>query len=145
MTKFSSQMDLEKVDVTALPITSMKVSEQNGLVTVAISLYSVPKLFLYGINTPSLEHSLKHTVDFCSNIVSYWLTSRLYVLSDKFEVFQLEADALRAVDVKNTQSRLVEYKTAFVSNDCDVTAWYKRKFDNVQEYMERKKLRLESK
>ncbi|ENN79919.1 tRNA (guanine-N(7)-)-methyltransferase non-catalytic subunit wuho-like [Dendroctonus ponderosae] len=145
MEKFGSQMDLEKVDVTALPVTSMKVSEQNGLVTLAISLYSIPKLYLYSIKTPSLEHSLKHTVDLYANIVSYWLTSRLYVLSDKFEVYQVDADTLRAVDAKTTQNRLVEYKAAFVSNDCDVTAWYKRKFDNVQEYMERKKLRLESK
>jgi len=141
--KFAKQMDVEKVEVSALPIVDLQIHERDSKVTLALSLLNVSRLFLYHIDTKSLDCTLVKALEVESSVFKFCLRSRLYLLSKGFKVFKnLDGDVVNHSDI---ETKLSEFKDSFFVDRSDVSLWYKRRFDNVQEYLVRKRVRLEAK
>lgn len=138
-------MDAEKVDVATVPITDIQLHKDKSKTILAVSLYGVGKLYLYKINSETLAYSNLECIDVDAPIFSYFLSSRLYILSSKLNIYEFIDNKTRTVSFKTLEDELLEYKNLFACNSSDITLMYKRRYDNVQEYMERKKLRLEAK
>ncbi|XP_066151180.1 tRNA (guanine-N(7)-)-methyltransferase non-catalytic subunit wuho [Euwallacea fornicatus] len=143
--KFANQMDAENVDILALPVTSIQTQENEDYVHLVVSLYTVDKLFLYKIMSKTLEFGHINTLEIGIQGFCYSLCSRLYILSNKFSVFEFKNGDFREKHYRMVEEMLLKYKDLFSLTVSDVTLWYKRKYDNIQDYLERKRLRLESK
>lgn len=139
--KFAKQMDVEKVEIRALPIIDLQIHERDSKVTLALSLLNVSQLFLYHIDTKSLDCTLVKSLEVESGLFKFCLCTKLYVLAKEFKVFENED----VVNHPGLEAKLLEFKESFFVDRNDVSLWYKRRFDNVQEYMERKRVRLEAK
>lgn len=139
--KFAKQMDVEKVEVSALPIVDLQIHEKDSKVTLVLSLLNVSRLFLYDIDSKSLDCNLVKALEVESGVFKFCLCTRLYVLSKGFKVYKNE-DVVNHTDI---ESKLSEFKDSFFVDRSDVSLWYKRRFDNVQEYLVRKRVRLEAK
>ncbi|KAJ8922341.1 hypothetical protein NQ315_004284 [Exocentrus adspersus] len=122
---FTRDMDKEKVDVTALPVTDMQVYYDAKKLYVAVSVHNYNALQI-------------HTTDL--------LSCDLYILSDKFSVFKLIDEEFIETNVPCLEKLYDKYKHILKLNESSaITVLYKRKFDNVQEYLVRKRQRLETK
>ncbi|XP_066260205.1 tRNA (guanine-N(7)-)-methyltransferase non-catalytic subunit wuho [Euwallacea similis] len=143
--KFVNQMDAENVDILALPVTNIQTQENEDFIHLVVSLYTVDKLFLYKIMSKTLEFMHINTLEIGLQGCCYSLHSKLYILSNKFSVFEFKNNDLREKHYGAIEEMLLKYRDLFSLTGNDVTLWYKRKYDNIQEYFERKRLRLESK
>ncbi|CAG9761567.1 unnamed protein product [Ceutorhynchus assimilis] len=132
--RFAKEMDLVE-NITKLPIVDMQLNEN----VLALFLHSVPKLFLYTID--SITFNFLGSIDVNTTQFSYSLCNSLYILSkSKFDIYcPNKFNKVSGKQIEDTVLDLV------VIDNNDITILYKRKFDNVQEYMERKKRRLEAK
>lgn len=143
--KFCSEMDEDRVDVAALPIRDMQVCKKGEHLIIGVVLMCLKSLLLYQTenNFPAIKTKFLHRIKCEDEILAFSLSSDyLYILSvNQLRCLKLinndfvECGSLKTVDKLNLNC----LKTN------DVSVLYKRKFDNVQEYLERKKLRLEGK
>ncbi|XP_072940072.1 tRNA (guanine-N(7)-)-methyltransferase non-catalytic subunit wuho [Epargyreus clarus] len=150
--EFKKYMDGEGIEVDHLPIvhfTVMKISESCSLI--AASVHLVNKVFIYTVDTKNEQftHKLKHTLNFNDYPSAIKLhTSFLYVYIDaKCEILKYKitsnVDKMDVVLIKNiTMFNNIDVISDVVDNRNSIKVLYKRKFDNVQEYQERKKQRL---
>lgn len=143
---FARQMDKEKVDVVALPITDMQIYYDGSKLYTAVSVYSYSGVQIYNTNLSNFMSNYIMKVDTSGNLFSYYLSDELYVLSDKFSVFKLNNEKFVETNVSFSGKLYDKYREHLKqSEDNSITMLYKRKFDNVQEYLERKRQRLEGK
>lgn len=144
--KFSEFMDTETVDVTSLPITNMKVKTFENHSIIAVSLYNFNGVQIYQVNN-NIDVHLLQTLSFDSKLLSFDLTNeKLYILTEN-SLLEYEFD--ENVYKLNSNPKLGEFYTNckdMINNTIseNISVLYKRKYDNVQEYQERKKLRIES-
>ncbi|XP_019867914.1 tRNA (guanine-N(7)-)-methyltransferase non-catalytic subunit wuho [Aethina tumida] len=142
---FSKEMDEEKVDVTALPIIDLQVHE-NGRVFVAVSIYNVSGIQLYVTDLSCYKTTFIKNIQMNCNISSFFLGKFLYILSDNLYSYKLHNEDYELCgDIQFDDFYKKYCQDSKLSSYNSITAYYKRKFDNVQEYLERKKQRLESK
>ncbi|KAJ8975504.1 hypothetical protein NQ317_010619 [Molorchus minor] len=140
---FAEEMDKEKVDVVALPITDMQICDTDKLY-IAVSIYRYDAIQLYTADVVSFkcDYVAKLSVN---GPFTFYFNGDLYVLCKDFLVFNVNNDQFI-----QCQSPYVEiygkYKGMLsLDKDNSITGLYKRKFDNVKEYLERKKQRLQAK
>lgn len=141
---FCSDMDEDSVEVSALPIRDMQVWKQNDFLLIGVILMCVKGVLLYEAKYNFLEiktrflRRIKPDVD----VVAFSLSSDFYILTEN----ELHYIKIKDFDFEKMESLTVGGKLKLTSSKTkDVSVLYKRKFDNVQEYLERKKLRLEGK
>ncbi|XP_050295329.1 tRNA (guanine-N(7)-)-methyltransferase non-catalytic subunit wuho isoform X2 [Anthonomus grandis grandis] len=148
LASFAKKMDSEKVDISALPITDMQICETQFDVLLALSLATVGKLFLFKICPNNLEYSYVQSIEVFSPDFTYFYdtnNSNLYVFSDKMFVYKFIDGKYVVLSSNSYEGTLGKFKEGFVKENSDISVWYKRRFDNVQEYLERKKMRLQVK
>lgn len=143
--KFCSEMDEDRVDVVALPIRDMQVCKRGDFLVIGVVLMCVRGVLLYEAenNFPEIKTKFLRCIKFEDELLAFSLsTDFLYVLS----VSQLRCFKLKENDFVECESlKTVDKLKLNCLKTNDVSVLYKRKFDNVQEYLERKKLRLEGK
>lgn len=140
--RFCSEMDRDNVDVVALPIKDMQVCKMDGSLIVAVILMYVQGVLLYEVdndNYPVIKTKFLKTVKVNADVLSFSLKEDLYILTaNNLEYFTLNENVKqKGLSEIYEKCKLKCLKTA------DFTVLYKRKYDNVQEYLERKKLRLQ--
>ncbi|XP_018575720.1 tRNA (guanine-N(7)-)-methyltransferase non-catalytic subunit wuho [Anoplophora glabripennis] len=146
MTAFAKRMDEEKVDVEVLPVMDMQVYGDGSKLYIAVSLYSYSDLQVYNTILSTLETSFVMNINVGSNLFSYHFSDVLYILSDKFSAFKLSDEKFVESSVPFLENLYDKFKELLKQNEDDsIIKLYKRKFDNVQEYLERKRQRLEAK
>ncbi|CAH0546364.1 unnamed protein product [Brassicogethes aeneus] len=139
---FSKEMDEEKVDVTSLPITDMQVFN-GGNVFIALSLYSVNGILLYTTNIKTFESTFVSHILPDVNVYGFCLDSKLLILSKTLYCYVLNGDSYNKFSSDFVKGFAIKHCSNLCLNNCSsITGLYKRKFDNVQEYLERKKQRL---
>nr|XP_008199535.1 PREDICTED: tRNA (guanine-N(7)-)-methyltransferase non-catalytic subunit wuho [Tribolium castaneum] len=133
--ELSQEMDKEKVDVTALPIIDMQTFCGDG-VFIAVSLLNYKSILLYKLSLENYSCQYVKSIKCDETPFKFYLTSNLFIFDNS---------KLTIYDYCNNSSRDAT-KPPLKITDCHnfITVLYKRKFDNVQEYLERKKQRLES-
>ncbi|RZC43345.1 WD40 domain containing protein [Asbolus verrucosus] len=143
---FSKEMEKEKVDVVALPVSDMQAYYNSNNLFVGISIHSYNKIQLYKINLENYESTYLTSIESIEIPYKFCLTDILYI----FDSFKISVYKLTNGNYTETPSPELEnfYKKhkhifKFANSNC-ITVLYKRKFDNVQEYLDRKKMRLES-
>ncbi|CAG9816311.1 unnamed protein product [Phaedon cochleariae] len=145
LSDFSQEMDKEKVEVSALPIIDLQVhyDDNSSRLYFAVSVYHCKSIQLYSTDLKKMVSCFvtKLSVDM---LLGFSFTSELYVLSNQLLCFQLIKDDFVEKDLPLLQPLHHKYKVILSqASDDFVTGLYKRKYDNVQEYLERKKQRLE--
>lgn len=129
----------KNVEINNLPVTQMKVCHFDNFVLIVCSLYSCKSLLIFKA-IGEIEISLLQTLEFNSDIKSFDFSQHLYVLTDEILCYYYFKDLFVKFDSKiNDFCKDIE----FINED--ISVFYKKKFDNVQEYHERKKLRIENK
>lgn len=142
--RFCKQMDEDKIEVFALPIREMQVYKSKDFLIIAVTLMYLNNILLYEVKNqfPKLQIKFLRSLKFNYDILTFSLSTDLYVLTkNELQSFQL-------VDNDFVQNKMLNVIDKLDFNDLksnDVSVLYKRKFDNLQEYLERKKLRLEGK
>lgn len=145
--RFSDEMDSENVDVQKLPITDMQMLKQYNLV--AVSLLNFENLLLFILSGCKLEYYKSISVG--DRIICFSLGFYLYIMTSKgiicncFENCESGLILKRKNEDKILMQIFLKFKSLFENFKHSVKILYKRKFDNVQEYLERKKQRLENK
>lgn len=141
--RFCSEMDRDNVEVLALPIKDMQVYKMDGFLIIAVVLMYLQGVLLYELhnNYPEVKTKFLRTIKVNGDVLGFSLGVDLFILTaNSLECFKLNGDVkqndLNAIYEK---CKLKHLKTP------DFTVLYKRKFDNVQEYLERKKLRVQGK
>lgn len=143
--QFCSDMDEDRVDVVALPIRDMQVCKRDDSLIIGVVLMCVKGVLLYEAknNFPEIKTRFLRIIKCDAEVLAFSLNAYyLYILStNELRCFKLkendfvEGESLKVID----KIKINCLKTN------DVSVLYKRKFDNVQEYLARKKLRLEGK
>ncbi|KAJ8955950.1 hypothetical protein NQ314_006799 [Rhamnusium bicolor] len=142
---FAKQMDTEKVDVTALPVSDMQIYEGIKLY-IAVSIHSYNGIQLYNIDLLTYKPNYIAKIEVSNFLFTFCLSDHLYILSDKLLVLKLIDGNFVQLNDAYLDQFYHKYKNILsLHEDNFITVLYKRKFDNVQEYLERKKQRLEAK
>lgn len=148
--RFTKYMDGETIEVNALPITNLKILNNKEYTLIIVSIFKVNEIQVYSITNSNLNIEFLQNITLnTSNIISFDVSdNQLYVLTNT---------TLHTYNFINTRKKFVslcrndeidQYYTLFSKyvNNCetsDLYVLYKRKYDNVQEYQERKKMRIE--
>ncbi|CAG9840352.1 unnamed protein product [Diabrotica balteata] len=138
---FCEEMNKEKVEIIALPITDMQLHLDKKLY-VAVSIYKYDYIQLYSVDLSNFNSSLVKTLKVLSPF-SFCFENNLFVLSDRLSKYTL-VDNNFVESIEPLFDELYQkYKSLLQFADSNAVAvLYKRKYDNVQEYLERKKQRL---
>lgn len=141
--QFSAEMDLEKVDVTALPITDMQTVSSNNLLTIAVSLHNYNAIQIYKVDINSYNWTFFKTIENLNLPFKFHLSNNLTIF-DNSKMQTYNNNDFSVIN-NNFENFYYKYKEILKIVDNSIAVLYKRKFDNVQEYLERKKMRLENK
>ncbi|XP_014366784.2 tRNA (guanine-N(7)-)-methyltransferase non-catalytic subunit wuho [Papilio machaon] len=150
---FAKVMIEEGIEVKSLPIVHYAITKIDESCSIlAIAVYNFNKILVYSLNTDnkSLKHRLLEKID-----VEQLPSSLALYGSSLFVYFDVKGIVLiYTIKYENTNISLELDKTVqmFVNDQSNgilnlenkhpIKLLYKRKFDNVQEYQERKKQRL---
>lgn len=135
--KFCKEIDREEIN--ALPIREMQVYNCDDVIIVAVVLMCFKGILLYKVKVNGCKVETEYLTHLNCDVLAFSLNRDLFVLTrNELLQFQLKQNDFVVVKaVKNLQFCSLKFN--------DVSVLYKRKFDNVQEYLERKKIRLEGK
>lgn len=143
---FVENMDLDKVEASAVPIKNMQICKSASLI-IGVSLACIQGIQLYEVvnNFPEIKATFLKTVTINSNILSFSLGVNLYVLTTKaVQHFKcINGNCIEQVEMSNVYEKCKDIIAKLKAHD--ISMLYKRKFDNMQEYLKRKKQRLEEK
>lgn len=143
MKLFSDEMVLSNIEINALPVTDLQILKPN---VIAVSVLHD------GIQIYKLENlQMSFVKNICAdlNIMAFSLSIDTCILTNtRFIMYKLmesycfeEANSTFFNEIYKKYHQLFESFTKL----SDVSVFYKRKFDNLQEYLERKRIRLEAK
>lgn len=151
---FTESMVKEGVEVFTLPIvhfTLTSVSKNTSII--ATMLYNFKKILLYSIYEENNTFKYKFEDNICLErcpVAIQFHKSFLYVYDDinnTVLVYSMKITDKVCFELVNKiemfESGIAENK--IVESDESIKVLYKRKFDNLQEYLERKKQRLDKK
>lgn len=142
---FRAKMEADKVEVSALPVTDLQVFKINEDVWCCASVFNFKGLLLYKVvnnTTPKLNFVMNVMANM--NVINYSLGELLIVLTENgFSVFKYASD-FSEIRLGSLSKLYEEHSSLFssIKTRYDIESLYKRKFDNVQEYLERKKIRI---
>lgn len=146
---FRNTMDNEKVDVESLSIIDMQIYSGAKKV-IAVTLFNLNNVQLYYMENQSagIEVHFSQTIDVNGQIIGFSLCKQLCILcKDNIVLYNMDENGTYTeLFLGDIDSFYNKHKTLFNSSLLvdDISTLYKRKFDNVQEYLERKRLRLEN-
>lgn len=138
------------VEVNVLPITDMQVFSNDKKAYIGISLFNSNEMQIYKMKKvdENLDVEFYQYLNLPSNILAFNLDVELFVLSSnsflKYELIDEKYVKVRS----NTLNEFYDaHKNMLLEISLGNTLFtlYKRKYDNVKEYFERKKMRLENK
>lgn len=143
---FREEMIANSIEINALPVIDLQVLKPN---IIAVSVMHS------GVQIYKLEKAKDLQICFVQNIctglsiVSFSLSTNCYILTNTgFFIYKLTKPYCFEEENSNFVTEIYEkYPQLFVkfAKLNDVSVLYKRKFDNVQEYLERKRIRLDAK
>ncbi|XP_004925220.1 tRNA (guanine-N(7)-)-methyltransferase non-catalytic subunit wuho [Bombyx mori] len=152
---FIKQMDSEGVEIKSLPIVAFAVTKVNKHVTlIAIALHGLNIVFIYNLNLDDF-HGFSHKLEYKLKVEK--LPSSLLFFGLNLYLYDISSAYLTIYNMSISEKMLIEFnknivmfgdvqKNIICSNKLEsIKVLYKRKFDNVHEYQERKKQRLELK
>lgn len=147
--EFGKTMDTEGVEITTLPIalyTVAKIDENSSFLTVVVHNFN--KLLIYKLETVHNKFSHKLidtlTMERCPSAIKFHNTS-LYLydnVDSEVTIFSIVKDETLKLSKKVKMFANINFSEDKESKDF-IKVLYKRRFDNVQEYQERKRQRLE--
>ncbi|XP_030747821.1 tRNA (guanine-N(7)-)-methyltransferase non-catalytic subunit wuho [Sitophilus oryzae] len=135
----------EEIDISRLPVCNMQVQENDNNVILAISLYKIPKIYLYKLNSENLKCSYVNHIEVEKENFSFFLSSRLYIITDKVTGYNFNNNDVDLVACKLLDETISRYKDLLNHSTNCSTLFYKKKHNNIEDYLFRKKQRLESK
>ncbi|KAF2882581.1 hypothetical protein ILUMI_23598 [Ignelater luminosus] len=146
--KFRKEMDAEKVAIDALPIVDIQVFGN----IIAVTLLGYHGIQLYCVNKCNEQVNIKflQNLKITPEILTFTLNHELLIFTET-SLLKYKYDKDRFVEATSISINelFANYKVSscneILNINSKISALYKRKFDNVQEYLERKKLRLENK
>ena len=144
---FCKEMKEEKCEVRSLPITDMQVLRTNERIHIAVTLHMSFDIQLYIVSEcmcAKVEWCFLQNITMNSQIESFSLGENIFVLcSEGLYVFKFDGNKYCCVNSDELNF--------FYGKRCDmihdnslitITQLYKRKFDTVQQYFEKKKVRI---
>ncbi|KAI4471405.1 wd40 repeat protein 4 [Holotrichia oblita] len=144
---FCKEMDEEKCEVSSLPIVDMQIFKSN-IYYIAVLLHNEKNIQIYTFEC--VDKNIK--CDFHCNVsldsvpVCFSFTEKLYILTQEALVlYCLKDNQFVESESEHLKHFYNKYKNLLLSGNTSISVLYKRKFDNVQEYLNRKKQRLEKK
>nr|CAH7724040.1 unnamed protein product [Callosobruchus chinensis] len=139
--EFSDIMDKEKVDVSALPVVDVQISDY----FMVVQLYKCNDLQLYSVNfNNKCDVQLMSTLCLGPSFTFCFSKSGLIAFSDRLRTFEIDTNTFVEIDSEFLTKLCDKYKGFFKHLDEEsLTVLYKRKYDNMQDYYERKKQRIE--
>lgn len=143
MRSFYKEMDSNNVEVNALPVVNLQILIPN-LIAVSVLHSNIQIYKLEKTNYLQVSFLKKIPTDF--NVIAFSLGLHSYILTDTgFLVYKLiDGYCFENVDSPFINEIYKKYEELFVkyAKLSEVSVLYKRRFDNVQDYLERKKMRL---
>lgn len=148
--EFNKTMDTEGIETTTLPIadfTVAKLDENSSFLSVVV--HNFHKLLVYKLETAN--HNFSHklidtlTMERCPSAIKFHNSSLFLYdnVDSEVTIYSISKKKTLQLSKKVKMLANVDFsKLDKESNDC-IKVLYKRKFDNVQEYQERKRQRLE--
>lgn len=145
---FNKIMDLEGIETMTLPIvhfTIAKIDENSSYLAVVV--HSFTKLLIYKLDTEKdkFRHTLLDTLSMerCPSAIKFYNSSLFLYdnVDSEVTIFNIINKTLE-LRKKVKMFADVNFSEQGESND-SIKVLYKRRFDNVQEYQERKRQRLE--
>lgn len=137
-----------------LPVKQMQISKIDNLTSIiVISFFCCTNAFVYHLKGTATDLTINYleAIDIEEEPLECFLNeNRLWILTNKnLEVYELRDNHFsRDEEMMENIHKLNESWRKLRSDSCDKTLFpilYKRKFDNVQEYQDRKKCRLNEK
>lgn len=153
--EFSTFMDADNVEINSLPVVDCTITQfDENSSFLGISVYSYKKILIYRLK--SINEQFSHKIigelsleNFPAGIqfhnLSLFVYDKIssevseYTMSYKHDFFSI--DFIKKIPVFENQTISTEMNIDYNT----IKVLFKRKYDNVQEYKERKKLRLEKK
>lgn len=140
--KFTEEMDKENVEINALPIKSMQMGLVNSRFIIMTSLLNYNGLLVFEINKKVVH---LQTIMFDAIIIAFAFDDFLVALTSNktYSCYKDDNSKFVKKDCNFLNEISKEYNFDIVADNNNIFVLYKRKYDNVQEYLERKKQRLE--
>lgn len=150
---FCKLMNEEGIEINYLPIVNYAITKlSDSFSLIAITVHSYMKILIYNLkyDNKQFSHNLVSELAFENYPISikfHNLSLFVYdILYSKISEYQVTRDNDSIVVNLHRQLQVFENQKLEISNTLDhnsIKLLFKRKFDNVQEYQERKKMRLE--
>lgn len=148
--EFSKTMDTEGVETATLPIahyTIAKIDENSSFLIVVV--HNFKKLLIYKLETVNNKFSHKLfdtlTLERCPSAIKFHNTSLFLYdnVDSEVTIFNIAKD--KGVELCKKVKMFVNVNSPDLDKESSdsIKVLYKRRFDNVQEYQERKRQRLE--
>ncbi|XP_023933820.2 tRNA (guanine-N(7)-)-methyltransferase non-catalytic subunit wuho [Bicyclus anynana] len=150
--EFSKLMDEEGIEINSLPIVDYTITKYNEFSSlIAVAIHSYMKVLVYQVSVINNKFTHKLVTHICVNnfpTAIKFLNLTLFVYDGVDSVIN---EYPVVVDNENISLNLCKKIEAFQNMEVELSPFdhssikllFKRKFDNVQEYQERKKLRME--
>lgn len=144
LNSFINEMDKEKVEVSTLPISEVQVYENKSKIILGISLYRDNKIHFYSINDMDLTFNYLTFVTVNSDNFYYFLTNELYIISIDVSIYHFINNQFEMKKSGILEENLSKHLDLFEHKN-NIMLLYKRRYNNVHEYLDRKRQRLEQK
>ncbi|XP_076262936.1 tRNA (guanine-N(7)-)-methyltransferase non-catalytic subunit wuho [Rhynchophorus ferrugineus] len=144
LNSFISEMDAEKVEVSTLPINDLQVYENGSKIILGISLYRDNKIHFYNVNNLDLTFNYLTYVAVTDDNFYYFLTDKLYVISTDVAIYHFVNNQFEMKKSGIAEENLSKHGDLFQHKN-NIMLLYKRRYNNVHEYLDRKRQRLEQK
>lgn len=144
---FCKEMKEEKCEVYNLPITDMQVLRTNERVHIAVTLYMSFDIQIYTVSEcmcTKVEWCFLQNITLNSQIESFIFGENIFVLCSE-GLYAFKFDGNKYCCVNSDELDFFYRKHCDMIHDnlmINITQLYKRKFDTVQQYFERKKVRI---
>lgn len=143
---FISDLNSKDIETKSVPVTEIRMVVKESVIIVAAALYQYPNILVYKVQSNSFDILSVNIVN-VSNTFTFTLAQDLMVLNENNLTCYSLKDEHCEVSVNNISEEVIEdiiSNLKFKVND-NVLSLYKKKFDNVQDYLEKKKIRLDQK
>lgn len=140
--EFSNQMEKESIAIDALPVKNIQVYVIESKWFVAAALINYNGLLIFQIDNSKLQYV--QSIQFDSEMVSFSFGKVLFILTvEGYLSYEFENFCFVEKDYSYLNEIYNKIKDSLqMMQHNHIMVLYKRKYDNVQEYLERKKQRL---
>nr|XP_022917414.1 tRNA (guanine-N(7)-)-methyltransferase non-catalytic subunit wuho [Onthophagus taurus] len=144
LNNFIETMKHNKTDVMCLPIVDIQVQKIENVYYIVVQIYKLKSLLIFSIDAfDNFESRFIDELSFKSEIQTFSLRTHLFVATKE------DIKTFCVLDNKYVEVKKVFFENFKISiegdDNCDIITLFKRKFDNVEEYLERKRQRIETK